>query len=91
MTLAHRLAHGGRQPAHWRFAEMPLRYLVFARRCLHYSYRQQLCKNTLAISLLYNDMVLDHPRAHWHGERWHWRLRRPHGTHADLSTRPTLT
>ena len=61
---AHRPAHGGRKPARaGAFAETPLRYLVFTRRCSHYFYRQQLCKNTLAISLLYNDMVLDHPRA----------------------------
>ena len=43
------------------------------------------------LSPLYNDKVLDHPRVLRHGEQWHWRLRRPHGTHADLSTRPTLT
>jgi len=53
------------------FVETPLRYLVFAWRYSHYSYRQQLCKNTLATSLLYNDMVLDHPRTHRHGERGH--------------------
>ena len=40
---------------------------------------------------LFNGKVLGHPHMLRPGERWHWRLRRPHGTPADLSTRPTLT
>ena len=45
----------------------------------------------LELSPLYNGKTPDLPHALWHGERWHWCLRRPHGTHTDLSTRPTLT
>ena len=45
----------------------------------------------LELSPLYNDKAPVPPCALQRGERWHWRLRWPHGTHADLSTRPTLT
>ena len=45
----------------------------------------------LELPPFYNAKVLGLPRTCRHGKRWHWRLRRAHGTHADLSTRPTLT
>ena len=43
------------------------------------------------LSPLFNGKVLGHPRTLQRDERWHWRLRRPHETPTDLSTRLTLS